>query len=191
MVSLAALTGLAVILAVPGPTNALLLAAGAAQARAPALLVACTAAYLAAVAAYGLLLGPALAAAPGWAVAIKVVAAVYLAIAALRLWRAGDGTLAAPLVSPGLVAGTTLLNPKGLMIAVAIFPEGWAAGVGSLAAHLAVLGILVPVTGGSWIGLGALLRRHGRAGLPRLVPKAAALVLALFALTLARSALAG
>jgi len=79
-----------VLLVAPGPTNALLAAAGATSGRdAFSLLAAEAAGYVIAVGSLVLLVGPVLAAAPIVVIALKCIAAAWLFWSGLSLWRGG------------------------------------------------------------------------------------------------------
>jgi threonine/homoserine/homoserine lactone efflux protein len=181
------------LLATPGPTNTLLAASGAsAGLRASLRLIpAELAGYLSAILPLVLLAGPAVAAHPGAATALKAAAALWLAISAVRLWReAGAGFATTPRpVSPARVFVTTLLNPKALVFALVVFPHD-----GGLPLAAATAGFAVMVVGiaSSWIALGSVIAGAGGERItPRLVTRTAALALAVFATLVAGSAVAG
>ena len=175
------------ILATPGPTNTLL-AAGAAMAgfrRSLMLLTAELGGYLITVGLAGFLLRPVIAAYPAIGVTLKLAVSLYLVHAALRLWRrAGNREVRHNAVTWSTVFVTTLLNPKGLILALAIVPFGHA----EVAPYLAGFAVLVPAIGALWLVAGRLVgaaagsRRH-------LVPRLSAVALAGFAGFIAASAL--
>ena len=196
MVSIAFLAGLVALLVTPGPTNTLLFVAGASGALrlAPWLLGAEALAYLLAVTLLGFALQPVLAAEPGLTLGLQLLAALYLLHAAWRMWHRPlslAASTAAP-VTPRMIATTTMLNPKTLIIAFGMMPAGWN-GQASLAfAHLAVLAVTVPLVGGLWVLVGHLgSRKTSPRTTQTIVPRFWALVLTGFAVLLARSALAG
>ncbi|KRE00197.1 hypothetical protein ASE63_08920 [Bosea sp. Root381] len=192
MVSGSFLIGLVLLLATPGPTNTLLALAGAtARPRAAPLLIAELSAYLAAVIVLG-----AIAAALGAGVEnlrpwMQAAAALYLSWVAGRMWRSRPDPSGAGEVRPILVATTTLLNPKTLIIAFVLMPEGWSAEAEVAARHLLAMSLLVPLAGAAWFAGGRALAATGGARVQRLIPRASALLLGLFAMTLAGRALAG
>lgn len=196
MVSAAFLVGLVVLLVTPGPTNTMLLLAGATGGPrlAPWLLGAEALAYLVAVTLLGFALQPLLAAEPGLAIGLQLVAALYLLNAAWRMWHRPLSLAAstAVLVTPQMIATTTLLNPKTLIIAFGLMPAGWN-GQASLAfTHLALLAVTVPLVGGLWFLAGHLgAMRASLRTTQAMVPRFSALVLTGFAVLLARSALTG
>jgi threonine/homoserine/homoserine lactone efflux protein len=174
------------ILATPGPTNTLL-ASGAAVSglrRSLPLLAAELGGYLVTIDLVGLLLKPVIAAYPAIGVGMKAAVAVYLAWAAVKLWRttgAPDGARTA--VRWGNVFVATMLNPKGLIFALAIIPFGHP----DVALYLLAFAVSVVGVGFLWLVAGHLLgaaagrRRH-------LVPRVASLALVGFAGLIAASA---
>jgi threonine/homoserine/homoserine lactone efflux protein len=175
------------LLATPGPTNTLL-ASGAATAgfrAALPLVTAELAGYLVAVDLIGFLLRPSLAAHPALAMVLKLAVAVYLAGAALKLWRSVSsvGAARAAVTWRGVFVAT-LLNPKGLIVALAVIPFGEPA----VLAYVLVFAACVLLIGTAWVAVGHLLgvavgKRR------RLVPRIAALALVGFAGVIAASAL--
>lgn len=176
------------LLATPGPTNTLTALAGAERglARALRLIPAEVAAYLAVVLPLGWAGSVWLDAAPGARPALAGVAAVWVMVLAIRLWQlpAADGPAAT--VTARQVFVTTCLNPKALVFGLVLMPprEG-------LALRALVFAALVAGVALIWTGLGAALRRPGRAGMPPLLRRAAAGWLALLSLMLAARAMAG
>ncbi len=193
MVSLIFIAGVALLLATPGPTNALLATAGASGGWrvAPALLLAELASYQAAVLAAGLLLEPLFGEAPAIRTLVQAAAALYLVLLAVRLWRQGRSGEAEGLIGPRQIAATTLLNPKGLIIALGLMPEAAWGQTDLLLAHLAVLAVLTPLFGGLWLSAGAMGAMAAGTQAQHLLPRAAAIALCLFAGLLARAAWAG
>lgn len=177
------------LLAVPGPTNTLLAASGAASGlrRSLRLVPAELAGYLLSIGLLVTVAGPAVGSEPLLAAVLKALAGSYLVACAWRLWRNGGAEIArapAP-AGPGRVFLTTLLNPKGLVFAFAIFPHEPAA----LPAAFALFAGLLAAVSLGWIAVGATLA--GSAGgvvTPARVSRAAALVLAAFAAVLLTNA---
>jgi threonine/homoserine/homoserine lactone efflux protein len=193
MVSIMFLAGVSLLLVTPGPTNALLATAGAAAGwrPAPKLLAAELVAYQITIVAAGLALQPLFGQAPEARLAIQGAAALYLLCLARRLWRHGQDAGAAAVIGPRQVATTTLLNPKGLIIALGLMPEAAWGEPAALLAHLAVLALMTPLFGGLWLATGVIGGKAAGAQATQLLPRAAAVALCLFAGLLARSALAG
>lgn len=193
MVSGVFLLGLAALLLAPGPTNTLLSAAGATAGlrAAPKLLGAEAGAYVVAVTALGTALHPVVERVPWLGLALQGLAAFYLTIVAVRLWRGGARTAGARLVTPGLIATTTLTNPKTLIIAFGLMPDVWGQGAGAIAAHVAALALATPIFGGFWMVVGRMGALALGSTAVALVPRLSAVVLMVFAGLLAGSALAG
>jgi len=175
------------VLATPGPTNTLL-ASGSAMAGIRAslpLLLAELAGYLITVDLVGLLLRPLLVAEPVIGIVLKVVVALYLAYMAVALWRRSGQTGAAhPVVSWRSVFIATLLNPKGLIFALAIIPFGHP----EVPLYLLAFALSVATVGFLWLVAGHLV--GAAAGERRgLVPRIASVALVGFAGVIAASAL--
>ena len=87
----------------------------------------------------------------------KVIAAAFLLWSAWKLWRdAGHADLAQRGVTLGRVFTTTLINPKGLVFAFAIFPQ---VGLVARLPYLGLFAVLVIATALGWMGLGTLAAR--------------------------------
>lgn len=176
----------ALLLILPGPTNALLMTAGAEQRLRRNLPL-----LAAELVAYGLAITPLLIfneTLGAWrsigGLAMKSIALAIVLLLAWRLWRAvpredGEGQL----VTMSSVVWMTLFNPKALIFAFAIFPPILNATNIGIKAALFVL--LAAVTGAAWISAGALLS-VGKSG-SGWIGKVAALILCGFAIYLGMS----
>jgi len=193
MVSGGFLIGLVLLLATPGPTNTLLALAGATAPprAAPLLLFAELSAYLAAVIFLGAIAAALGAGVEGLRPWMQAAAALYLSWVAGRMWRVRPDSSGAGEVRPAHVAATTLLNPKTLIIAFVLMPEGWSADAEATARHLLAMSLLIPLAGAAWFAGGRALAAAGGARVRGVIPRASALLLGLFAMTLAGRALAG
>lgn len=193
MVSGVFILGLAALLFAPGPTNTLLCAAGATGGlrAAPRLLGAEALAYAVSVMALGLALQPLIAWEPRLAVALQGAAALFLLKAAWSLWQGGARLAAPAAVSARMVGVATLLNPKGLVIAFGLMPEGWSGDPAMALAHLAALMAMTPLIGGAWMLAGRLGAAAAGPAAARAAPRVSAVALLVFAALLARSAMAG
>jgi threonine/homoserine/homoserine lactone efflux protein len=172
------------LLVTPGPTNTVMATAGAGPRRSPiSLLLAELAGYLAIIWLARLALLPLIDLYPPAGIAVKVVVVAYLGYAAFRLWRnpiaVGNEAV---VVGPRLVFFTTMLNPKGLIFAVAVFPGDHP----QLYAYVAAFAVLVGVCGFTWFSLGRglslIVGRHAS-----ILPRVAAIALLGFAALLATS----
>jgi threonine/homoserine/homoserine lactone efflux protein len=174
------------LLATPGPTNTLMAAAGAQRGvgRSLPLLAGELGGYAIAITVWIELVGAAAASQPLVPVIAKLVAVAFLVWSAWKLWaNAGHADLAQRGITLGRVFATTLVNPKGLIFAFAIFPHvGF---VGRLP-YLAVFGALVVATAIGWMALGTMAARSS-AGLltSSRVERITAVALAVFATLLA------
>ncbi|HRJ69611.1 MAG TPA: hypothetical protein PK812_08385, partial [Beijerinckiaceae bacterium] len=149
--SLAVLATIA-LFAAPGPTNALLFAAGAGRGFARSLVLAgvVLAAYTLAVGSARLALEPLIASHDVAARALRLVLGLYVLWLALRLWRSTLNAAIPVAIDAGSLFLTTLLNPKALVLAFLLLPPAGAA----LASALAVAVGAILVSSLLWIGLG-------------------------------------
>lgn len=181
------LVALATLLAMPGPTNTLLAlaAATAGWRRALPLVGATLAGYLVAILALRLLLAPIIEAAPTLGTALRIIVALYLVWLAIRLWRQRS-VLAAGARAIGLreVFVTTLLNPKAMIVALAVIPPGGA----ETTPYFAAFALVVVLAGSGWIALGVVFGAAAGARAP-LLPRIGALALLGFAGLLIGSAM--
>ncbi len=183
----------ALLFAVPGPTNALIAVAGARRgARAlPALVGAALVGFVAAVAALIGLAGPYVAATPALGLGLRALCALLLARSAWLLWRsAGASGASRSSISAAGVLATTLVNPKALIFAFAIFPP--LDGASEAVEVFARFAVLAAVAMTLWGLAGAAL---GRRATPRIgaatVDRAGAAVLAAFSVVVVATGLAG
>jgi threonine/homoserine/homoserine lactone efflux protein len=153
---LAFLTAVVVILITPGPTNTLLMAAGALAGvrRSIALLAAEIGGYLSAILPIGFLLGPWIARTPRFAAALKIMSAIYLLTLAARTWR-GRREVSAGAPSFWRVLLTTFLNPKALIFALMIIPMSDP----NAMLYVATFAAIVPTIGCLWIVFGSMAGR--------------------------------
>lgn len=180
------------LLATPGPTNTLMAAAGAQRGvgQSLPLLAGELGGYLIAITVWIELVGAAAAAQPLVPVIAKFVAAAFLLWSAWKLWaNAGHADLAQRGITLGRVFATTLINPKGLVFAFAIFPH-----VGFVARlpYLGVFAALVIATAVGWMTLGTVAA-HSSVGLltSSRVERITAVALAVFATLLAVQTMQG
>ncbi len=173
------------LLAVPGPTNTLMAAAGAARGvrRSLPLLAGELGGYAIALTVWTELVGAAATREPMIGAAAKLLAALFLLWSAYRLWiKAGTNPVGTGGITLQRVFLTTLINPKGLVFAVAIFPP--VAFIDRLP-YLGVFAVLVVLTAIGWqtLGAGAALYSRGLFTAAR-VERVCAVVLAAFAILL-------
>jgi threonine/homoserine/homoserine lactone efflux protein len=171
------------LLFAPGPTNAVMASAGSDRAAAAWPFIAAElAGYAVGIGAGGVLLLPLIDAWAPAGVLLKLTVAAWLVFAGWRLWRAG-GAGPRPRVDPGQAFAVTALNPKCLVLAVAVIPWGQPA----LAGYLATLAVVIVLSGATWFfagrAIGALAQSRAH-----LVPRVGAAVLFGFAAWLAGTA---
>jgi threonine/homoserine/homoserine lactone efflux protein len=146
----------AALLAMPGPTNALLLTAGAADGpRSLRLIPAEIAGYLVAMLTIAYFVGPLVADVWALELLLRIGAAIYLVALAVRLWRRGARFDCNLVITRRDVFATTLLNPKAILFGLGIVPIQGANG----AAYLAAFCLLVAAAGAAWIVVGLAIRR--------------------------------
>lgn len=185
---LAALT----LLATPGPTNTLLAMSGAAAGLRPSLrlLGAELGGYMISILTLSLVLGPLVRGNMMVGVTLKGLCALYLIYLAVKLWREGSSALITSSPVPfRRVFTTTLLNPKAVIFAFLILPHLADRRLVEALPYLAGLCGLIVLVGGSWIGLGALLRAGANGAVSAgLVRRIGASALVVFAMVLGSSA---
>jgi threonine/homoserine/homoserine lactone efflux protein len=170
------------LLATPGPTNTLMAAAGAQRGlvRSLPLLAGEVGGYAIAITLWTELVGAVAASQPMVPVIAKLIAAAFLVWSAWKLWvNAGRADLAQRGITLGRVFATTLINPKALVFAFAIFPHL------NFVERLPYDGIffaLVVLTAIGWMVLGAAAARSSGGLLTSsLVERVTAVALAIFA----------
>jgi threonine/homoserine/homoserine lactone efflux protein len=180
----------ALLLAMPGPTNMLLLAAGSSAPLRRSLLL-----LPVVFVAYQLAIWP-LVVLQSWlgvwdalaGLMLKSIAVAVVLWLAWRLWRRGGASAgdAGPLVSVGSIFWVTLFNPKSLVFAFAILPpiDGFADGL----AKAGLMAALVAAAGGAWIAAGRVLAGRASRGGGGWFGRGVAVTLCLFAVLLAVSA---
>lgn len=152
------------LLLTPGPTNTLMLVAGAERGLAGALrlIPAELAGYLAAVLPLVWLGAAVLAAWPDLQMAVTLGAGVWVAVLAVRLWGLPEAGTVGRVTARALFV-TTALNPKALIFGLVILPSP-----DRLATNIAVFAGLVAAVALVWATAGAALRNRGK-GQPRAV----------------------
>lgn len=172
---------LALLLA-PGPTNTLMGLAGAQRGLRPMLrlLPAELAGYLTTVLPLAWLGAGLVAHAPVAAMALKLAAAAWVMVLAVRLWRAPGAENQSGRVTARRIYLTTVLNPKALIFGLVLLPPLAAP---DFAPRLAVFCLLISAAALAWGAGGTLIRRGGARRLGQ-VQRAASVWLAVIAVTL-------
>ena len=194
MVSWVFIGFVASILFTPGPTNTLLASSGIRIGfRRSILLIPAEAfGYLLAITCWGVLIDRISSHAPYLPSILKLCSALYILYLALKLWRASfqDPSLIAPAIRKRELFLATLLNPKGILFATAVFPiTAWIDANIYVAHMLSFLLILIPV-GFFWIFIGQILNSGKIKWLNQAVLyRMATIILILFCVPLSYSAI--
>jgi len=187
------LFSVALILLTPGPTNTLLALAGLGlgMRRALPLLAFELSGYVIAISMWGLLLAPIQTQFPWIATLVRVASSVYLAYTAMRVWRDAK-LLQTPqqrTITPKILFLATLLNPKGLLFALVIFPAHTFETVPSYAFTMLVFSCLLVPIGAIWIGLGNALNSQRLSFInPRKIQQVSSVALGMFSALIAWAA---
>mgnify|MGYP001033587949 CR=1 FL=1 len=146
------------LLVTPGPTNSLVLLAGAERGffGALRLIPAELSGYLLAVLPLTLIGASVLEGHHGLRAGVTVVAAIWVAVLAVRLWRVPVAVARAQSVGSRALFITTALNPKSLIFGLVLLPSP-----DRLAANVILFAILVVTVAVLWASLGAALRSGG------------------------------
>jgi threonine/homoserine/homoserine lactone efflux protein len=180
----------ALILLTPGPTNTLLAAAGLGQGMRGALPLATfeLAGYLIGISAWGIFLTSVQQHYPWLGTVVRVASSCYLAYIAVKMWHAAQalsGSEQRP-IGPKALFLATLLNPKGLVFASAIFPPHAFDDIQVYLMAMALFASLLLPIGLVWIKFGSALG-SGRLMLmnPVKLQRVAALAIAMFSVSIA------
>lgn len=186
----APLAGCALVLGVPGPTNALLAAAGAERRRdGIAIVAAVVVGYAVSVTVLRFAGMPILTSIPELGAALRLILAAWLCWLGCCLWRRPPADRVGG-VGPRAVLLATLLNPKGAVFAFALWPAAVATEDGTmLAAWCAGLAFVIAAVSALWLIFGRLVATAAPRG-ARLVARLSALLLFGFAATLGATAVA-
>lgn len=153
------------LLLTPGPTNSLMLLAGAERGwpGAARLIPAELAGYLLTVLPLSLMGTTVLSDHHSLRTAVTLAAAVWVAVLAKKLWRMPGTDGAGCSVDVRALVVTTALNPKALIFGLVLLPSP-----DRLAGNLAVFAALVVLVALLWAGVGAVVRASG-SGQPRAI----------------------
>ncbi len=182
------------LLLTPGPTNTLLAVAGAARGLKASLPLvgAELGGYLITISTLVFLAAPLLASQPMAALIVKLASTVWVLLLAIRLWSHPPTAANPGAVNALGVFATTLLNPKGLIIGLALIPpavSGTPDGLTAPLPYLALFSSLVMLVALSWLTFGAAVLRRVAVASPLLFGRVAASFLVLFAVSLAGRAI--
>ena len=182
------------ILLTPGPTNTLLASSGIQVGLRQSLLLipAEAVGYIIAITAWGMLIGKVSATFPLLPTFLKLLSATYIIFLAIKLWRTAnqDVVLNQPTIRPKELLCATLLNPKALLFASAIFPAAaWKSQDIDLAHMGTFVALILPIAL-FWISVGAMLASKKVNWLSQAkLQRTACVVLVSFAIPISYSAL--
>jgi threonine/homoserine/homoserine lactone efflux protein len=186
--------GIVVVLLTPGPTNTLLASAGLRQGvqRSLPLIAAELAGYFLSISVWGHFLVQAARSLPWLPSLLRVAAGLYIAWLAVDMWRAAVALPDSAQRTTGIrtLFVATLLNPKALLFAGTIFPAAAFTHWPAYSLSMLIFACLLMPIGLVWIAFGAALG-SGKLGWldPAKVQRGASIVLGVFSLSLAWSAL--
>lgn len=182
------------ILLTPGPTNTLLASSGIQVGLRKSLLLipAEAVGYIIAITAWGMLIGKVSATFPLLPTFLKLLSAAYIIFLAIKLWRTAnqDVVLNQPTIRPKELLCATLLNPKALLFASAIFPAAAWKSQDIYMAHMGTFVALILPIALFWISVGAMLASKKVNWLSQAkLQRTACVVLVSFAIPISYSAL--
>ena len=194
MVSLVFIGLVLTILVTPGPTNTLLAASGIQLGikRSLKLIPSEVLGYLIAITLWGLLIESVSNTLPWLPSLLKLISASYILFLAIKLWKTSNQQLNInqPTIRVKALFFATLLNPKALLFASAIFPPIVWSEWSSYAAHMgSFLAVITPIAF-LWIAFGSVLISNQVTWLnQRNMQRTASIVLLSFSIPLSYSAL--
>lgn len=182
------------ILLTPGPTNTLLASSGIQVGLRQSLLLIPAEAigYIIAITAWGMLIGKVSATFPLLPTFLKLLSAAYIIFLAIKLWRTANQevVLNQPTIRPKELLCATLLNPKALLFASAIFPAAAWKNQDIYLAHMGTFVVLILPIALFWISVGAMLASKKVNWLSQAkLQRTACVVLVSFAIPISYSAL--
>jgi len=182
------------ILLTPGPTNTLLASSGIQVGirKSFRLIPAEALGYLIAITAWGFLIGQVTNQFPVLPTVLKLFSAFYIVYLAIKLWRTANiqHSLNQSTIRPFELFCATLLNPKALLFASAIFPAIVWINFNYYVAHMLVFLILIIPIAFFWTYLGSILASNKIKWLNQAnMQKTASLVLMSFSIPMSYSAL--
>lgn len=183
------------ILLTPGPTNTLLASSGIQSGirNSLRLIPAEALGYLIAISIWGLIIGTVSKKFPMIPVILKLFSAAYIFYLAVKLWRTAtvQEDFTQPSIRPRELFLATLLNPKALLFATAIFPVFVWQSATVYSAHMLTFLLLILPIAFFWIMIGSVLASNKISWLNQCnMQRTASLVLISFSVPLSYSALA-
>ncbi|EPG37860.1 LysE family translocator [Acinetobacter colistiniresistens] len=182
------------ILLTPGPTNTLLASSGIQTGikRSLKLIPAEVIGYFIAITTWGFLLESVSHYVPWLPPLIKLLSATFIIYLAVKLWITSTKQLdlSQPLITSKALFVATLLNPKALLFASAIFPHTAWLNLHEYIVHMGTFLALITPIAFLWIAFGSILISNKISWLnQRNLQRSAAFILTFFAMPLAYSAI--
>ncbi|KHN67216.1 multidrug transporter MatE [Acinetobacter calcoaceticus] len=184
----------ATILLTPGPTNTLLASSGVQVGlrKSVKLIPAEVLGYVISISAWGMLIGKVSTTLPLLPPILKLLSACYIIFLAIKLWHTANQEveLNQPTIRTRELFCATLLNPKALLFASAIFPVAAWSDFHIYMIHMMAYLVLITPIALFWIFLGSLLASKKVEWLNQTnLQKTASLVLVSFSIPISYSAL--
>lgn len=182
------------ILLTPGPTNTLLASSGiqVGVRKSLRLIPAESIGYLISISIWGLIIGTVSNQFPILPIFLKLLSALYIIFLAIKLWKTADieASYHLPTIRARELFCATLLNPKALLFASAIFPSSAWLTLNNYLAHIGMFLILIVPIALFWTFIGSVLASNKVRWLNQSnLQKTASLVLVSFSIPLGYSAL--
>ncbi|MBC2771348.1 hypothetical protein H6M51_00645 [Rhizobium sp. AQ_MP] len=182
------------LLLTPGPTNTLLAVSGATRGLKASLplIGAELGGYLTTILPLVFLAAPLLADQPLAALLVKLASTLWVLLLAARLWTRPPSASRPGAVTVASVYCTTVLNPKALIIGLALMPAASLASLETLLQPLPYIGVFcltVVCVATCWLIAGAAILRRVATTSPLLFGRVAASFLVVFAISLAGRAI--
>ena len=182
------------VLMTPGPTNTLLASSGiqVGVRRSLALIPTEALGYFISITLWGIIIGTVSKQFPIIPTMLKLFSAGYILFLALKLWRTAsqEVNFNQPTIQAKQLFIATLVNPKALLFASAVFPVFVWKSMAAYTAHMLVFLLLIVPIAFFWTYIGAILANNKVSWLNQCnMQKAASLVLISFSVPLSYSAL--
>ena len=182
------------VLMTPGPTNTLLASSGiqVGVRRSLALIPTEALGYFISITLWGIIIGTVSKQFPIIPTILKLFSAGYILFLALKLWRTAsqEVNFNQPTIQAKQLFIATLVNPKALLFASAVFPVFVWKSMAAYTAHMLVFLLLIVPIAFFWTYIGAVLANNKVSWLNQCnMQKAASLVLISFSVPLCYSAL--
>ncbi|OTG69333.1 multidrug transporter MatE [Acinetobacter sp. ANC 4470] len=182
------------ILLTPGPTNTLLASSGiqVGVRQSLRLIPAESIGYLIAITTWGMIIGTVSSKFPIIPTFLKLLSALYIIVLAIKLWKTADieASYNQPTIRARELFCATLLNPKALLFASAIFPSTAWLTMQAYLVHMGLFLLLIVPIALFWTFIGSILASNNVRWLNQSnLQKTASLVLISFSIPLSYSAI--